>query len=59
LQADFPAAALLASLVAGVLYWQVATRAMAWLSRHVPRPATAGRHLSSRSGEPSLAGPTG
>jgi hypothetical protein len=52
-------AALLASLVAGVLYWQVATRAMAWLSRHVPRPATAGRHASSRSGEPSLAGPTG
>jgi acyl-CoA synthetase (AMP-forming)/AMP-acid ligase II len=59
LQADFPVAALLASLVAGVLYWQVATRAMAWLSRHVPRPATADRHASSRSGEPSLAGTTG
>jgi fucose 4-O-acetylase-like acetyltransferase len=50
LQADFPVAALLASLAAGVLYWQVATRAMAWLSRRSPlrREAITGRGLRPR-----------
>lgn len=45
LQADFPALALLASLMVGVLYWLVATRAMAWLSRRAPlwREAVTGR----------------
>jgi hypothetical protein len=50
LQADSPVLALFASLAAGVLYWLVATRAMAWLSRHAPRLRTPiGRGFQVRS----------
>jgi hypothetical protein len=47
---DFPVAALLACLVAGVVYWQIATRAMAWLSRRSPlwREAITGRGFRLR-----------
>ncbi|HEX5996333.1 MAG TPA: hypothetical protein VFY84_14425, partial [Jiangellales bacterium] len=58
LQADSRVAALLASLLAGVLYWQVATRAMAWLTRHLPRTTIARRRSPHRSGEVQFAGPT-
>ena len=37
LKVDFPGLALLASLGAGVVYWLIVTRAMAWLSRRAPR----------------------
>jgi hypothetical protein len=49
LRADYPLLALVTSLVAGVLYWIVATRAMAWLGRQAPRlRAAAGRGLPAR-----------